>query len=87
MKTGNTRLGLVDVVDEKIASMEPGHEDREYQQVRRRHAHPRPASMEPGHEDREYRLPPSRRPAAGEASMEPGHEDREYVPTATTAVS
>ncbi len=30
MKTGNTRLGLVDVVDIEVASMEPGHEDREY---------------------------------------------------------
>ena len=38
------------------ASMEPGHEDREYAAWM---AVPRsigPASMEPGHEDREYEL-------------------------------
>ena len=38
------------------ASMEPGHEDREYLSgLVRRQKNPQ-ASMEPGHEDREYQL-------------------------------
>ena len=36
------------------ASMEPGHEDREYQHDRRHMTDVMSASMEPGHEDREY---------------------------------
>ena len=40
------------------ASMEPGHEDREYAPRRRRWWDRLPdASMEPGHEDREYTFP------------------------------
>ena len=37
--------------------MEPGHEDREYLDLRERPVQERVASMEPGHEDREYRGP------------------------------
>ena len=54
MKTGNTCPGRVRVRLPDRASMEPGHEDREYPQD----GPPVPrhvgASMEPGHEDREY---------------------------------
>ena len=53
MKTGNTSCGdrghaLHD------ASMEPGHEDREYVPAPTPPRMPYAASMEPGHEDREY---------------------------------
>ena len=37
-----------------VASMEPGHEDREYNRLTTRPRLPGLASMEPGHEDREY---------------------------------
>ena len=56
MKTGNTSIigyARVSTVD---ASMEPGHEDREYTAPRNILAGCYHASMEPGHEDREYRL-------------------------------
>ena len=36
------------------ASMEPGHEDREYEQGGQAVVGAETASMEPGHEDREY---------------------------------
>ena len=54
MKTGNT--GLPGHVEGRIrfASMEPGHEDREYRRRARHPRRPHRASMEPGHEDREY---------------------------------
>ena len=54
MKTGNTgpvRRGRGRGLG---ASMEPGHEDREYPRLPNHHEHDRHASMEPGHEDREY---------------------------------
>ena len=54
MKTGNTRHRRPDRPQPQDASMEPGHEDREYPEsigVALRDGH---ASMEPGHEDREY---------------------------------
>ena len=54
MKTGNT-LGRVFVLSEyQEASMEPGHEDREYAPSQRTGPRRSQASMEPGHEDREY---------------------------------
>ena len=78
MKTGNTPQKRGQDDDHEHASMEPGHEDREY----RARAHARweadGASMEPGHEDREYVAGGRLRDAEGGASMEPGHEDREY---------
>ena len=54
MKTGNTggRRQRRDVLHS--ASMEPGHEDREYGTRPCNWRHVKPASMEPGHEDREY---------------------------------
>ena len=55
MKTGNTALHQNDAVVATPASMEPGHEDREYGQGDLTGRRPRRASMEPGHEDREYR--------------------------------
>ena len=54
MKTGNTiEIPEVDT-DDIIASMEPGHEDREYLIFGEEVDHGFLASMEPGHEDREY---------------------------------
>ena len=41
-------------MSEGFASMEPGHEDREYGRVTAGRPPVRPATMEPGHEDREY---------------------------------
>ena len=78
MKTGNTRRNIILRIDTRDASMEPGHEDREYAPLR---VVVRPvlrASMEPGHEDREYGRSYTRTGTAPAASMEPGHEDREY---------
>ena len=54
MKTGNTRLTLASQAVKILASMEPGHEDREYRAGRPRIHANQHASMEPGHEDREY---------------------------------
>ena len=54
MKTGNTAFESQLFMIVGLASMEPGHEDREYHQPTRRNHHRHPASMEPGHEDREY---------------------------------
>ena len=78
MKTGNTsrtssRKSLIE-----RASMEPGHEDREYQTIQYHGGNNHGASMEPGHEDREYALDLESRVLDEWASMEPGHEDREY---------
>ena len=54
MKTGNTTR--VHTLREAVphASMEPGHEDREYTAAMCVHSLLINASMEPGHEDREY---------------------------------
>ena len=68
MKTGNT-LGRVFVLSEyQEASMEPGHEDREYAQDERCPSILIEASMEPGHEDREY-LQSRHRPPRRRASL------------------
>ena len=53
MKTGNTR-DHISALDQDGASMEPGHEDREYFCHVDTEALVADASMEPGHEDREY---------------------------------
>ena len=57
MKTGNTRTA--DQADRyrALASMEPGHEDREYGVEDVIVVPTVVASMEPGHEDREYPWP------------------------------
>ena len=57
MKTGNTGRLLGRRLNPRRASMEPGHEDREYvgHDVVQLISHL--ASMEPGHEDREYVSP------------------------------
>ena len=78
MKTGNTHVQASYHFSDRGASMEPGHEDREYVPGSICVQDAFQASMEPGHEDREYfrrrlHLIPHRH-----ASMEPGHEDREY---------
>ena len=84
MKTGNTgRRGHPDRPAPR-ASMEPGHEDREYHRAPPLSPGRAPASMEPGHEDREYRRNCPRKGMSASASMEPGHEDREYVATTAT---
>ena len=54
MKTGNTRQQLQARRHSPDASMEPGHEDREYAHRPGPDLRDRTASMEPGHEDREY---------------------------------
>ena len=78
MKTGNTRAADGPDPDTYTASMEPGHEDREYASMVPRYPWIIEASMEPGHEDREYRKGRNGRRHHDHASMEPGHEDREY---------
>ena len=54
MKTGNTDSYTTVTIREIVASMEPGHEDREYSQLVALASRLNDASMEPGHEDREY---------------------------------
>ena len=79
MKTGNTIIRQLHVADPRTASMEPGHEDRDYAREGRAREGRQGASMEPGHEDREYPSGSSSRSQDENASMEPGHEDREYL--------
>ena len=67
MKTGNTPRRGRHPLHAGRASMEPGHEDREYWGAVLQGALRRLASMEPGHEDREY--PPAR---AADATPKPG---------------
>ena len=78
MKTGNTRMEARAVSQRNRASMEPGHEDREYVIRGEGRLDELHASMEPGHEDREYAHRPGPDLRDRAASMEPGHEDREY---------
>ena len=80
MKTGNTCIMICQRCPVREASMEPGHEDREYLRDLRLPLNPVHASMEPGHEDREYLVLDCDDPGDMPASMEPGHEDREYDP-------
>ena len=54
MKTGNTTTDIYPYPPEEEASMEPGHEDREYRANTHTNQKHQNASMEPGHEDREY---------------------------------
>ena len=79
MKTGNTHRRRQRLPQHLAASMEPGHEDREYDDDHTVVTETHDASMEPGHEDREYSLIITTDAPDGRASMEPGHEDREYV--------
>ena len=78
MKTGNTSWAASSGGGWRPASMEPGHEDREYPRTFSGSDADFTASMEPGHEDREYILVPAESRQRMPASMEPGHEDREY---------
>ena len=76
MKTGKTRRPLRVRPGADRPAMEPGHEDREDADARRRVRRGAGPAMEPGHEDRED--PPHRRRAYRPVpAMEPGHEDRE----------
>ena len=79
MKTGNTAHRRRHALIVDAASMEPGHEDREYERRTVNSTASLGASMEPGHEDREYFCYPAREVHHRCASMEPGHEDREYA--------
>ena len=79
MKTGNTGERAFGAGRAAVASMEPGHEDREYRPLGRPPPSHSLASMEPGHEDREYACRPPCCACVTRASMEPGHEDREYA--------
>ena len=54
MKTGNTGRFNHGSHQQDQASMEPGHEDREYKENTMYTPKHSFASMEPGHEDREY---------------------------------
>ena len=54
MKTGNTPRTGASADRCQCASMEPGHEDREYEPIHQVPDQALEASMEPGHEDREY---------------------------------
>ena len=79
MKTGNTLCCCDHLHVVLRASMEPGHEDREYELgIPEQYLFSRKPQWSPvmktGNTPRRcYRLPPGR-----DASMEPGHEDREY---------
>ncbi len=57
MKTGNTAGRMLPPIRAARASMEPGHEDREYLSAQWCLDRANEASMEPGHEDREYSPP------------------------------
>ena len=87
MKTGNTGRHRPPGGGVPEASMEPGHEDREYLAGGQAGDAGRVASMEPGHEDREYLRHRPGDPAGLHASMEPGHEDREYAATWMSTVT
>ena len=78
MKTGNTGRRRDPARQRLSASMEPGHEDREYAGGPLVERDQVVASMEPGHEDREYAAGDGGGQGVLTASMEPGHEDREY---------
>ncbi len=58
MKTGNTGGKTIGELWKLKASMEPGHEDREYLIKLAGFFEAMVASMEPGHEDREYMVTP-----------------------------
>ncbi len=80
MKTGNTRPADRLARRGQAASMEPGHEDREYKnktEFEREYCVLPQWSpvMKTGNTTSPS---PSNRPDANGASMEPGHEDREY---------
>ena len=71
MKTGNTGCTVPCIAIQAGASMEPGHEDREYRPAEVRYSEDLPASMEPGHEDREYSFPCFSRVAKVEPQWSP----------------
>ena len=78
MKTGNTRRGVPESVRHLLASMEPGHEDREYLDDDHTVVTEIPPQWSPVMKTGNTRgsaHPPAH---AAQASMEPGHEDREY---------
>ena len=80
MKTGNTTSASAPCQASPRASMEPGHEDREYGPPappnRTRYSRPQWSPvMKTGNTCGQ----PPVRPMIDKASMEPGHEDREYV--------
>ena len=82
MKTGNTAPASVRIEATGIASMEPGHEDREYwSKVILRGPGNAPQwspVMKTGNTSRRWMI----MSLELKASMEPGHEDREYTRSA-----
>ena len=71
MKTGNTSCPSSLPLAATDASMEPGHEDREYIRLPNQRNRKDFASMEPGHEDREYVNPSSVRDTPGRPQWSP----------------
>ena len=89
MKTGNTSRSLAAGMPRHLASMEPGHEDREYQVQGVIVGPENVPQWSPVMKTGNTRRSVQRSIRALEASMEPGHEDREYgslasVPLATS---
>ena len=79
MKTGNTDRHPTELRRVVTASMEPGHEDREYAPIAPAPTFATvPPQWSPVMKTGNTGLLLIPRPADHAASMEPGHEDREY---------
>ena len=81
MKTGNTGRPPAPRPVLHHASMEPGHEDREYKAQKYRDVVAVLPQWSPVMKTGNTGRPPAPRPVLHHASMEPGHEDREYPST------
>ena len=80
MKTGNTCASTDPAIWHEHASMEPGHEDREYTSQAGSAPTASSPQWSPVMKTGNTRIHRVDAPQAPLASMEPGHEDREYVP-------
>ena len=78
MKTGNTPRDAARVHHDLRASMEPGHEDREYRLSVLSTWEAYTPQWSPVMKTGNTALLRHHRGRADRASMEPGHEDREY---------
>ena len=78
MKTGNTRRRGLTGREPRLASMEPGHEDREYIGGHSHHPLLLWPQWSPAMKTGNTAEPVHQVPDEALASMEPGHEDREY---------
>ena len=72
---------------DRRASMEPGHEDREYASAKAFATFTVPPQWSPVMKTGNTRRSLHRIPHRHEASMEPGHEDREYLLPVKLALS